>query len=192
LRVTQIPFCLQVLGRVFRLLNQSDKRAGFTRRLSERKEKNMRTISLFLLITASCLWADDGANCRDVQGGITTNFIDASDTLGTSTGDLAGGLGVSVLGQSAGANGSIILHVHHHWVTQTGETLSFNDAYATLFPTPVSGFYAASYLDGVEMNENGTGRFKGATGKIYAWGAVDLNRKQLALRYEGELCFARK
>jgi hypothetical protein len=152
----------------------------------------MRTIPLLILITASCVFADDASHCRDVAGGILTNFIDSTDTLGTSTGDLAGGLGVSVLGQSAGANGSIILHVHHHWVTQTGETLSFNDAYLTVFPTPVTGFDAASYLEGIEMNENGTGRFKGATGKIYAWGAVDLNRKQLTLRYEGELCFARK
>ena len=152
----------------------------------------MRTISLVFLITASSLFADDAANCRDVQGGITTNFIGPTETLGTSTGDLAGGLGVSVLGRSDGANGSIILHVHHHWVTQTGETLSFNDAYLTIFPTPVAGFYAASYLDGIEMNENGTGRYKGASGKAYAWGAVDLNRKQLALRYEGKVCFAKE
>jgi hypothetical protein len=152
----------------------------------------MRTISLLLLATASCLLADDGSQCQAVGGGIVTNFIDRTDTLGTSTGDLAGGLGVSVLGQSAGANGSIILHVHHHWVTQTGETLSFNDAYATLFPSPAAGLYAASYLEGIEMNENGTGRFKGATGKINVWGAVDLNRKHLTLRYEGEVCFGGK
>jgi hypothetical protein len=152
----------------------------------------MRTISLLFLITASCLYAQDGANCHDVGGGITTNFIDATETLGTSTGDLAGGLGVSVLGQSTGPNGTIVLHVHHHWVTVTGETLSFDDAYATLFPTSVSGFYAASYLNGVEMNANGTGRFKGATGKLYAWGAVDLNKDQLTLRYEGQVCFSRK
>lgn len=152
----------------------------------------MRKISLLFLITASCLFADDGSNCRDVQGGIITNFIDATDTLGTATGDLAGGLGVSVLGQQPEPNGNIILHVHHHWVTVTGETLSFDDAYATLFPTPVSGFYAASYLNGVVMNGNGTGRFSGASGTITAWGAVDLNRKQLTLRYEGKVCFATK
>lgn len=150
----------------------------------------MRTILLLLLATASALFAQDGSHCHAVGGGITTNFVDAKDTLGISSGDLAGGLGVSVLGQSTGPNGSIILHVHHHWVTETGETLSFNDAYATLFPTPVTGFYAASYLDGVEMNANGTGRFKGATGKIYAWGGVDLNKNQLVLRYEGSVCFA--
>ena len=95
--------------------------------LSFARRKHAYTISLLFLITASSQFADDAANCRDVQGGIRTNFIDTTETLGTCTGDLAGGLGVSVLGQSAGTNGSIILHVHHHWVTQTGETLSFND-----------------------------------------------------------------
>lgn len=126
--------------------------------------------------------------CYQVSGGILTNFIDATDTLGTATGDLAGGLGVHVLRQEAGPNGAIVLTVHHHWVTVTGDTVSLAEAKATLFPTPVAGFYAATYLDGVNVNGSGTGKLAGASGKIYAWGAVDLNRQQLTLRYAGQIC----
>lgn len=42
------------------------------------------------------------SKCHDVAGGITTNFVDSSDTLGSATGDLAGGLGVHVFNQQQG------------------------------------------------------------------------------------------
>ncbi len=35
----------------------------------------------------------------------------------------------------------------------------------------------------------GTGWSEGATGEIFAFGAIDLNKFQLTLRYEGTLCF---
>jgi hypothetical protein len=149
----------------------------------------MRSITLLFLMTASCVFAEQGGECRDVGGGILTNLIDSADTLGTATGDWKGGLGVQILSEAAGPNGTLILHVHHHWVTETGETLSFDDAYVTLFPSGVSGFYAASYVDGIKMT-GGTGRFNGATGTLAAWGAIDLNKKQLTLRYAGRVCFA--
>jgi hypothetical protein len=148
----------------------------------------MRFAGLLLLISGSCLFAQSDRACHDVGGGITTNFVDTADTLGTATGDLAGGLGVHVVGQEAGPNGSIVLTVHHHWVTVTGDTVSLDEAKATLFPTPVPGFYAAIYLDGVDVNGAGTGKLAGASGKIYAWGAVDLNKEQLTLRYSGHIC----
>ena len=144
-------------------------------------------LSLLFLVTSSAQSVSN-TTCQDVGGGITTNFIDATDSLGSATGDLAGGLGVSVLGKASGPNGSIILHVHHHWVTVTGEILSLNDAHFTLFPTPVSGFYAGSYLNGIIVNGNGTGRYKGASGKTYGWGAADLNKGQVTLRYSGQVC----
>jgi hypothetical protein len=153
----------------------------------------MRTFTCLFLISASCLLAQEGANCREVGGGILTNFIDGTNTLGSATGDLAGGLGVSVLGQAPGPNNAIVLHVHHHWVAATGETIGFDNAYATLFPTSVPGLYAASYVEGVVLNGNGTGRYAGASGKISAFGAVTLNptdvtKSQLTLRYSGEVC----
>jgi hypothetical protein len=126
--------------------------------------------------------------CAPVGGGITTNFVDAADTLGSATGDLAGGLGVHVLSQEAGPNGTLLITVQHHWVTESGDTVGLDQATVTLFPTAVRGFYAASYLDGVNLNASGTGRLAGASGKIYGWGAANFATGQLVLRYSGRVC----
>ena len=82
--------------------------------------------------------------------------------------------------------------MHHHWVTVAGDTLSLDEAKVTLFPTPVQGFYAGIYLDGVNVNGSGTGKFAGARGRIDAWGAADLNKKQLTLRYSGQVCHGKE
>jgi len=90
--------------------------------------------------------------CVQVGGGIVTNFLDITDTLGTATGDLGGGLGVSVLSVTPGSGGEpTVYHVHHHWVTTTGDTLSFKDADLSAFPTGVSGTVLAKYLKGVDL-----------------------------------------
>jgi len=128
------------------------------------------------------------SKCHEVAGSIVTNFVDSSDTLGSATGDLAGGLGVQVLSQDAGPNGTILIGVQHHWVTAAGDTVSLDKATVTLFPTSVPGFYAASYVDGVTVNHSGTGRFAGASGKLYGWGAVDFSQGALVLRYSGKIC----
>ena len=135
--------------------------------------------------------ADDrDSHCVQVGGGILTNFIDATDTLGTATGDLSGGLGVSVLSVTPGSGGGpTIYHVHHHWVTTTGDTLSFKDADLSAFPTGVSGVVLAKYVDGVMLTPGGTGRFANASGTLAVFGAVDLNQGQLTLRYSGKICF---
>ena len=149
----------------------------------------MNKVSILFLAIVPCLYAQQGQHCRDVGGSILTNFIDATDTLGTATGDLKGGLGVTVLGVKPGPNDSTIYHVHHHWVTETGETLFFEDAYLTAIPTS-TGLILADYIDGVKMT-GGTGRFADASGTLVAWGAVDLSKGQLVLRYEGQVCFAK-
>jgi hypothetical protein len=83
-----------------------------------------KTIGAMLLGSAAVLglWVTpglaDGVNCQHVGGGVLTNFIDASDTDGIAIGDLRGSVGVAVLG----INGSVY-HVHHHWVTETGDNI---------------------------------------------------------------------
>ena len=144
---------------------------------------------------SSCLFArDDETYCREVSGGIVTDFLSppavGSSTLGTATGDLRGGLGVVILGITNGQNGSTVFHVQHHWVTETGDTIFLADAYATAYPTSVSGLFAAKYIDGVNIT-GGTGRFAGATGNIASWGAVDLSQGQVVLRYQGTICLPR-
>ncbi|MFZ0592785.1 MAG: hypothetical protein WAM39_20160 [Bryobacteraceae bacterium] len=148
----------------------------------------MRKTLLSLVMIMPCMFAQDGANCKDVGGGILTNFVDQTTTLGTATGDLAGGLGVDVLSVTAGANGSTIFHNHHHWVTVSGDTITLADADATAYPTPIQGLYGASYKNGIEVT-GGTGRFTGATGTLTAFGAVNLGPGQIVLRYAGQVCF---
>ena len=153
----------------------------------------MTKMWILSLLIAPVLFARDDSSerrCRDVGGSISTNFIDQTDTLGTATGDLGGGLRVHVLSVTAGPNGTTILHNHHHWVTVQGNTILFDDADATLFPTPISGLFAASYLKGVVII-GGTGRFANATGNLTStYGAVDLPKGQVVLRYQGRVCFA--
>lgn len=94
-----------------------------------------------------------------------------------------------VLKITAEPNGTTVLHVHPQWVPETGNTLQFDDAYVTLFPSRVPGLNAATFLKGAKLL-GGTGRFEGATGTIFAFGAVDLNRQEITLRDHGQICFA--
>ena len=150
-----------------------------------------RFVWLFLAAAACGLNAQNPVKCHAVGGSISTNFVDAADTLGSATGDLAGGLGVHVLEQQAGPGGTLLITVQHHWVTESGDTVSLDQATVTLFPTAVQGFYAASYVDGVNLNEAGTGQFAGASGKIHGWGAANFATGQLVLRYSGQVCHRR-
>jgi hypothetical protein len=151
----------------------------------------MRSALLSFLLLVPSLFAQGGANCHHVGGSILTNFLDQTHTLGSATGDLKGGLGVNILAPPrSGPNGSIIFHNHHQWVTESGDTLLFEDADATAFPTmsPLApALLAVSYLDGVAIT-GGTGRYAGASGKLAVFGAVDMSKQQLTLRYEGQVC----
>ena len=88
-------------------------------------------------------------------GGVLTNFLQPADcagsfqnlcTDGTATGDLKGAVGVSILGITGNAD-----HVHHHWVTETGDTIFLKDAILTAFPMSDSNRVLADYLDGVDI-----------------------------------------
>ena len=67
-----------------------------------------------------------------------TNFLDPTQcaspaglcTDGTATGDLRGAVGVNVLAVTGN-----VYHVHHHLVTETGDTVFWQDADLTTFPT---------------------------------------------------------
>ena len=146
----------------------------------------MRRILLSLLIVAPSLFAQETPHCTQVGGAILTNFIDPTTTLGTVTGDLRGGLGVSVLNVTPGPNGSAIFHNHHHWVTESGDTIFFADADAAAYPTP-AGVFGTAYTNGAQII-GGTGRFVGASGKLALYGAVDLTHGQIILRYSGQVC----
>ena len=149
----------------------------------------MRRILVVCLLGMASLLARAASECRPVGGSISTNFVNATTTAGTATGDLAGSIGVSVLSVVPGQNGVVTFHNQHTWVTATGDTIFANAADATAYPTPVPGLYAAIYLHGLVIT-GGTGRFAKATGKTFTWGAVNLANNEVTLRYEGTVCFA--
>lgn len=161
----------------------------------------MRKVTKLLAVSgaAICLGAvpefADQDHCRHIGGGILTNFLDPSQCLPTSgssvalctdgpaTGDLRGAVGVQVLA----VNGNVF-HNRHHWVTDSGDTIFFKDAYLTTFPTSDPNRVLADYLSGIETI-GGTGAFEGATGTVFAFGAADLKLGQITLRYAGTVCF---
>ena len=164
----------------------------------------MRKIWIAFLMMAPCLFAQGDENDgRLVSGGVVTNFLTdkngknlkgiidgvnfVAETLGTATGDLRGGLGVYVLSLTPG-NPTIFIN-HHHWVTESGDTIFLADAEAKAYPSVVPGLFSAIYPNGVKIT-GGTGRFAGAHGNIASWGAVDQNTGQIVLRYQGTIFFA--
>jgi len=54
-----------------------------------------------------------------IRRGLRTVYV----ILRTATGDLKGGLGVTVLSLSLGPGGTVLFHNHHHWVTEAGDTI---------------------------------------------------------------------
>jgi hypothetical protein len=145
-----------------------------------------RFIVVFVAVAG---YAFAGSNCQHVGGAVLTNFIDPTTTFGTATGGLGGAVGVSVLSLKENPDGSLTFHNQHHWVTTSGDTIQTADAYATGYPTPVPGLFAALYTNGMKIT-GGTGRFAGATGHIAVFGAVDTQKAEIILRYAGKVCFA--
>jgi hypothetical protein len=160
---------------------------------------NMNVLAkLFALSGAAmCLGAvpglADNPHCRHVGGGVLTNFLPPADcaasplnlcTDGTSTGDIRGGVGVTILDIKNGND----YHVHHHWVTDTGDTIFLEDAHLIAFSTSDPNRVLGDYVNGVEIT-GGTGGFEGAKGTLFAFGAADLKLGQIVLRYAGTVCF---
>jgi hypothetical protein len=141
---------------------------------------------LLLAFSSVAAWADPV--CQHVGGGIVTNFLNPTTTFGSATGDLGGGIGVTVLTLTPGPGGILTLHNQHHWVTTQGDTIKAQPADATAYPSGQPGLYAATYVDGIIIN-GGTGRFAHAKGKVFAWGAIDTSKNEVVLRYEGTVCF---
>jgi hypothetical protein len=129
------------------------------------------------------------SHCKPIGGTILTNFgvIDQNSTMGTATGDLKGAVSGTILGApQPGTGNTVVFHVQHHWVTESGDTLFFSPATATTVPISQTLFAIVSYP--VHLT-GGTGRFAGATGDFNVIGEVDLSSGTV-FRYSGEVCFA--
>ena len=132
----------------------------------------------------------EGSHCTRVSGTVMTNFggFDQNTTLGTATGDLRGAVTGTILGSGPGPNNTVVFHVQHHWVTETGDTLYFDPATATVIPVPPSQTMFAIVTYPVHLR-GGTGKFAGATGDLTSIGEVDLSSGTV-FRYSGQVCFA--
>ena len=121
-----------------------------------------------------------------------TNFgaIDQFTTMGTATGDLRGAVSGTLLGApQPGADGTLVFRVQHHWVTESGDTLTFDAAVATTAPVENSQTLFAIVTYPVHIT-GGTGKFAGAIGDIKNIGEVDLAAQATVFRYSGQVCFA--
>ncbi len=128
-------------------------------------------------------------HCVPVGGMLMTNFggFGPNTTLGTATGDLRGAVGVNILSVSQGSGNTTLFAVQHHWVTESGDTLSIDPATATSTQVAPGLFAIVNYSAHLS---GGTGKFAGATGDLTNIGEADLNTGQLVLRYRGQVCFA--
>ncbi|PYU57821.1 MAG: hypothetical protein DMG56_21680 [Acidobacteria bacterium] len=127
-------------------------------------------------------------HCLPVGGTVMTNFgaIDANTTMGIATGDLRGAVSGTLLGPPQLVSGTVVFHVQHHWVTESGDMLTFDPAVATTAPISQTLFAVITYPVHVT---GGTGKFAGATGDITNIGEVDLIAGTV-FRYSGQVCFA--
>ena len=130
-------------------------------------------------------------HCVLVGGMVMTNFgaIDPlTNTLGPATGDLRGAVSATLLGPpQPGAGGTVAFHVQHHWVTESGDTITVDPAVATAAPLSQTLFAIITYPIHIT---GGTGKFAGATGDLTNIGEVDLGAKATVFRYSGQVCFA--
>ena len=118
-----------------------------------------------------------------------TNFgaVDPNTTLGPVTGDLKGAVAATLLGApQPGPGGTVVFHVQHHWVTESGDNIFFDPATATTMPISQTLFAVITYPSHIT---GGTGKFAGATGHLDNIGEADLV-KGTVFRYSGQVCFA--
>ena len=90
-----------------------------------------------------------------------------------------------------GPNNGVVAKVHHHWVTDAGDTIFAQDSTANGFQVgSYSGVYAVADDSYIVKIIGGTGRFVDATGQLSITGVLDTNQGKVVLRYQGTICFA--
>jgi hypothetical protein len=152
-----------------------------------RSSKAIWILAVTFLVATAAAQSPKHQHCQAAGGMLMTNLgaVDQATTMGPATGDLKGAVGATILSTEVVGN-NLLFHVQHHWVTESGDTLSFDQATATT--TAVGpGLYAVITYP-VHLT-GGTGKFVGVTGEFNNIGEANLNTGELVLRYSGRLCF---
>ena len=135
-------------------------------------------------------FAEDGSSaCVRVGGVLMTNIgtIAGVTNLGPVSGDLAGSVAATILGQNS--NGTF--NVQHYWVTAAGETITLKVAVLKpTYPTSDTGIVAVPWGNYRSYITGGTGKFTHATGYLDYFGIADFHQGTLVLRYRGQVCNA--
>jgi hypothetical protein len=129
-----------------------------------------------------------GGSCTNVGGTIAANIIATASgqvVVGTVTGTLRGAVQGTLAAPEPQADGSLLLEVVDHYVTEEGFLLETLDR-ITL--TPVPGREGVFHQSGTYEVTGGTGKFERANGSFIGHGEADVARGQVTVRYEGRLC----
>lgn len=132
---------------------------------------------------------DEASACVHVGGALMTNIgtIAGVTNLGPVSGDLAGSVAATILGQNS--NGTF--NVQHYWVTAAGDTITLKKAVLIpTYPTSDTGIVAVPWGNYRSYITGGTGKFNHATGYLDYFGIADFHQGTLVLRYSGQLCNA--
>jgi len=130
---------------------------------------------------------EESPHCVAVGGALMTNIgaIEGVTNLGPVSGDLAGSVAATILGQNP--DGSY--NVQHYWVTAAGETITTKVAVLKpTFPTSDPAIVAVPWGNYRVYITGGTGKFKGATGYLDPFGMADFHQNTIVFRYRGEVC----
>lgn len=133
--------------------------------------------------------SNNNPHCQQVGGAFLTNLgvVDGNTTLGIATGDLKGAVAATILNISTQPDNTVVFTVQHHFVTDSGDTITVDVAHAIASPVAPGLLAVVSYPITIT---GGTGRFSSAHGQINNIGEVDLNTGHTVFRYSGEVCFA--
>lgn len=110
---------------------------------------------------------------------------DGQAIVGSVTGSLRGAVHGSASAPVPQPDGSLVLEVTDHFVTEEGFVLETLDQ-VTLIPVP--GLAGVFHQTATYEIVAGAGKFSNAFGKFIGHGEVDTNRGQVTIRYGGEVC----
>lgn len=126
--------------------------------------------------------------CTSIGGTISASLIageGGQTAVGNVTGTLRGAVSGVVAAPEVQPDGSLLLNVIDHFVTEAGDVL---ETQATVHLVPVPGREGSFHHAATYQVVSGAGAFARASGSFLGHGEADVVRGQVTVRYEGSLC----